>query len=726
MAITITVAPLDVPIFKFGVGESDGSSAMKDTLGGKGANLAEMATLGIPVPAGFTIPTQVSVKFSGYESHPSKMKALMPALEKALDKGMDYLGADRLVSVRSGARVSMPGMMDTILNVGITSENLPKWKDLLGPRTALDSFRRFLQMYGSVALGIPMQQFEDVLSSIKSDVDVVLDSELSALSLERVVDAYALVYKSNGFSFPETVKEQLLTATCAVFKSWNNPRAIEYRKINGIPDTWGTAVTVQSMVFGNLGDDSCTGVVFSRDPSTGIHIVTGEYLVNAQGEDVVAGIRTPDKISTLFKWNPAVSVQLFEVLNKLESHYRDMQDVEFTVEKGKLFILQTRNAKRSAKAAFCCAYDMVNGGMITVPDLPGRITKEQLRAVLVDTIDPSFTVPPDAVGIPAGGSIVSGVAVFSSEDAVNCTEPCILIRHETDPDDIAGINAAVGILTATGGLTSHAAVVARGMNKTCVVGVTSLCGGSNGKVKITGGPNIHAGVPVVIDGHTGNVWVNVTVPVIKADASLEVKKVCLWMSGESCDVLKMDLVPSPVDALGKSLAGWSQAYLTTTLLRTKEGVETTITSLYHVLKERKDLMVTLDVSQFIPAVDESYYTMFATPTLTYEAVIASLQGWKGNNVRNRVNLVGVQSGTPKIDGFIYQSRVNTFADLLKGGYLPPTKSVIDNVFGGEDYFQSAASLVQEKFGVTLGIEEPVPKFWYESIEKELQCQSASL
>ena len=411
-------------------------------------------------------------------------------------------------------------MMDTILNVGMTSDTLENWKGVLGERAALDCYRRLIQMYSSVAMGVPMELFESALEELKESVGVKTDSELNADHMNRLVVRYLAIVASQGWAFPNTLVEQLSGAVEAVFKSWNNPRAVEYRKIHGYSDSWGTAVTVQSMVFGNMNDKSATGVVFTRCPSTGLNEITGEFLVNAQGEDVVAGTRTPDPIHTMESWDCEAFERLTTILEKLELHYGDMQDVEFTVQDGKLYILQTRNAKRSPAAAFKVAHDLAQEGVISTEQAVSRVSQSQLLALVSAAIDPKFKEDPHLVGIAAGGSVVSGKAVFSSADAVNCKEPCILVRKETDPDDIAGMNASVGILTAMGGLTSHAAVVARGMHKSCVVGCTSMAVMGDA-AHLPGGKSIHAGSKVTIDGSTGNVWVGVDVPIVSGGMTPE-------------------------------------------------------------------------------------------------------------------------------------------------------------------------------------------------------------
>jgi phosphoenolpyruvate synthase/pyruvate phosphate dikinase len=436
---------------------NDESVGGKEVLGGKGQGLFEMANLGLPVPSGFTLPCEASVLYNECTGKPSALAAYMHHLWSETKVGLDYIqetmGGVTLLSVRSGSRISMPGMLDSILNVGITSTTLPYWVETLGPRAAYDSYRRLIQMYSSIALGVPMSVFDTILDTLKKEFKVTSDTEITDIGMKVVAETYLATLESMGIEFPNTQALQLRGAIVAVFKSWDNPRAQQYRELNNIPYEWGTAVTIQSMVFGNLNDQSATGVLFTRDPSTGINEITGEFLVNAQGEDVVAGVRTPLALNEMTEWNEGIFWELGGVVNVLETHYKDMQDVEFTIQDGKLYILQTRTGKRSAKAAFKIARDLAIEGVISKQEAVAKVTSSQLLAIMQDTIDPAFNIPPAFTGIAAGGGLVSGVAVFDLTSAINCTTPCILVRHETSPDDLMGINAAVGILTATGGLT---------------------------------------------------------------------------------------------------------------------------------------------------------------------------------------------------------------------------------------------------------------------------------
>lgn len=513
---------------------SKDSHESKMILGGKGAGLVMMAQNGFPVPPGFTIPTTACKELEARTDKADWNWYFNKLIDEAFDNDTwlgQQFGYMPLVSVRSGAPVSMPGMMDTILNVGITDDTIGDWEKRLGARTAWDSYRRLIQMLGGTAFGVPHEQFEAILSEVRKDFDAKTDSELPTDALKAVVSRYKKLFQAaTQQEFPQTRLDQLSHAIKAVFESWQNPRAVEYRKINKIDPAMGTAVNVQAMVFGNMDDDSGTGVLFTRHPSTGIEGMYGEFLQNAQGEDVVAGIRTPVDIYQASTMDGAVWPEIFEQLVetcvKLEEAYDDMVDIEFTVQQGQLFILQSRVGKRSARAAFKIATDLVAEGVIDVATALKRLTPEQFMVVRRPMIDPAFNVEPHLNGLPACPGVVTGKPVFSSEDAVNCTEPCILITHETTPDDIAGMNAAVGILTQTGGATSHAAVVARAMDKACVVGCTEmeLQGSLVGKQ----GTCFADQSKVTIDGATGRVWFGIDVPVIDSSDNPEVKQVMEW------------------------------------------------------------------------------------------------------------------------------------------------------------------------------------------------------
>ncbi len=506
-------------VYFFAEGKADGNKDMKDLLGGKGANLAEMTNAGLPVPPGFTISTEAcTLYYKNNQSLPDEVWGqvweALERLEKITGKKLGDKENPLLVSVRSGAPISMPGMMDTILNLGLndeTVEGLAKASN--NPRFAYDSYRRFIQMFSDVVLQIPRRLFEEELEKIKEKEGVKTDPEVSVEGLKELIGKYKEIVKREwGKDFPQDTKEQLKMAILAVFRSWNNKRAIEYRKIYGIPDDLGTAVNVQMMVFGNFGEDSGTGVGFTRNPSTGEKEVFGEFLINAQGEDVVAGIRTPMHISELKNVLPEVYNQLMDIAQKLERHYRDMQDFEFTVERGKLYMLQTRTGKRTGMAALRIAVDMVEEGLIDEKEAVLRVEPSALEQVLHPMFDLEERKKhqPVAKGLPASPGAASGRAVFTAEDAVEWTkrgEKVILVRPETSPEDIAGMKAAQGILTSTGGMTSHAAVVGRQMGKPAVVGCGEIKVDEEGKKFEVKGKVVKEGDWVSIDGTTGEVFI---------------------------------------------------------------------------------------------------------------------------------------------------------------------------------------------------------------------------
>jgi len=505
-------------VYYFGDGKAEGSTRMKNLLGGKGANIAEMTNLGIPVPSGFSITTEVCTYFQKDKKYPVGLKKQVEAALKKVERSMGAKFGDvnnpLLVSVRSGARVSMPGMMDTVLNIGLNDKTIQgliaKTKN---ERFAYDAYRRFVNMYSDVVLGVrPRNEkehdpFEEILEQKKRKRGVVLDTELNAQDLKELVEEFkALVKKRLGRPFPEDPMVQLWGGIGAVFESWNIPRAVSYRQIHGIPEDWGTAVNVQAMVFGNMGTDSATGVAFTRDPATGENYFYGEYLTNAQGEDVVAGIRTPQPINrakkvpkgmmTLEQEMPKLYRQLAGIRNKLEQHYREMQDIEFTIQQGRLWMLQTRTGKRTAAAAVKIAVDMVKERLISKEEAVMRVSPEQLDQLLHPTLDPKAAKTRLAKGLPASPGAAVGQVVFSAEDAEKWAgegKAVILVRVETSPDDIRGMNAAEGILTSRGGMTSHAAVVARGMGKCCVAGCSEIA------VNYAKG-RFHAGNKVIKEG----------------------------------------------------------------------------------------------------------------------------------------------------------------------------------------------------------------------------------
>ena len=496
----------------------EGNTSMKNLLGGKGANLAEMTNLGIPVPQGFTVTTEACNKY--YEDGKKISEEVidqiyfkLQALEEETGKKFGSMTDPLLVSVRSGARVSMPGMMDTVLNLGLNDEATEAMAKLVNnPRFAYDSYRRFIQMFSDVVMGIEKRLFEDLLDEMKEEKGVQVDTDLTADDLKELVGKFKEVYKrEKGEDFPSDPKVQLIEAIKAVFRSWNNPRAIVYRRLNDIPSAWGTAVNVQQMVFGNKGETSGTGVAFSRNPANGDKGIYGEYLMNAQGEDVVAGIRTPKSISELEKQNKTIYDEFIAIVNKLENHYRDMQDMEFTIEEGKLYFLQTRNGKRTAQSALKIAVDLVEEGMLTKEEAILKVEPKQLDTLLHPAFDLESMKKVEVVakGLPASPGAACGKIAFTADEAKlrkENGENVVLVRLETSPEDIEGMIAAEGILTVRGGMTSHAAVVARGMGTCCVAGCGELKVDENKKTVTIGDLVLTDNDYISIDGSTGNIY----------------------------------------------------------------------------------------------------------------------------------------------------------------------------------------------------------------------------
>ena len=517
-------------VYFFGDGAAEGNGGMKDVLGGKGAGLAEMTNAGVPVPPGFTITTGVCRHFyANGRKLPGEFQAQQDAalarLEASLGRTLGDAGDPLLVSVRSGAKFSMPGMMDTILNLGLNDRAVEGLARKTGnERFAWDCYRRFIQMFASVVMDFEKKEFEHIIEALKQKKRVKLDTDLSSADLQTLtLDFKRHVRKRAGRDFPQDAREQLAMARDAVFRSWNTDRAIYYRKQNGIPDDLGTAVNVQAMVFGNMGDTSGTGVGFTRNPSTGENHFYGEYLTNAQGEDVVAGVRTPHPIDDLQREMPEVYAQLREITSRLEKHYRDIQDFEFTIQEGKLFLLKTRNGKRTAQAAVRIAVDMVKEGLITEKEAVLRVEPASLDQLLHPRLDPKAKVNVIARGLSASPGAAVGKAVFDADTAAelgHAKQKVILVRKETTPDDIHGMDAAQGILTATGGMTSHAAVVARGMGKPCVSGVSTIHVNDKTRTMTVDKIVVKEGDWITIDGSTGRVILG-AVPTMDAEISGE-------------------------------------------------------------------------------------------------------------------------------------------------------------------------------------------------------------
>ncbi|MBK9775003.1 MAG: pyruvate, phosphate dikinase [bacterium] len=518
-------------VYFFGGSQADGNAGMKNLLGGKGANLAEMVNLGVPVPPGFTVTTEQCIAYQqSHELSPelkADVKAALARVEKVMERKFADASDPLLFSVRSGARVSMPGMMDTVLNLGLNDQTVEGLAARSGaPRFAYDSYRRLLQMYGDVVMGVESEHFENAIDALKEKRKVQLDTELSVDDLKGLIATFkGLIEKHAGKPFPTDPYEQLWGGIRAVFESWNAKRAIEYRRINSIPADWGTAVNVQAMVFGNLGETSATGVAFTRDPSSGRKIFYGEFLINAQGEDVVAGTRTPQQLNiagreclpegnearnlpTLEEAMPAAYKQLDEIRTRLEMHYKNMQDIEFTIQDGRLWMLQTRNGKRTGMAAIRIAVELHAEGVVTQDEALLLVEPAHLDQMLHDQIDPTAKFNVLGTGLPASPGAAQGIVVFSAEDAVKFAaegKRVLLVRKETSPEDIAGMNVAQGILTARGGMTSHAAVVARGMGKPCVAGCGTLfVDSAKGEMTIAG-KSFHQGDWITINGTNGAV-----------------------------------------------------------------------------------------------------------------------------------------------------------------------------------------------------------------------------
>lgn len=570
--------------------EYEGKKFDAEFLGGKGHGLWWMQQQGVNVPPALIIPTTMCVEYMKKPKTVMKDIAKQYANIEKFFKGK--FGYMPLLSVRSGARVSMPGMMDTILNVGLDESTEAFWKEKIGGAACADSIHRLITMYGNVVHNISRHELE------KDDV-------LSAL---------AVFEKSVGSPFPKA-KEQVLGAIEAVFKSWNNDRAKFYRKMHDIPEEWGTAVVVQAMVFGNLNDNSCTGVMFTRNPDNGDGKVVGEYLVNAQGEDVVAGIRTPQNLSEMSNWNDVVAQEVLDVALKLEQAKRDVQDIEFTVQDGKLYILQTRNAKRSARAAVKIAVEMMTEGLITREEMAKRVSMKELDLAQQSILDPAFTDKEDFTGIPACSGVVTGRVVLSAQAAINCKEPCIMVTQETTPDDIAGMNAAKAVLTMTGGSTSHAAVVARGMNKPCVVGLS---------VDIK---KFKDGAIISIDGATGRVWFG-KVPVIDGSSNpfvLQFKEACwtIYNGGKNAQIVDR---PKP---------------LKVQVVRMSDKISLHWTEL---LKELCDVGAQADqiVLDFSPLheVEAKFYGMFLSSDRVVELMNTLMPMLEQSTIANKLSILG--------------------------------------------------------------------------------------
>jgi phosphohistidine swiveling domain-containing protein len=719
----------EFPIYRFGP-VNEGNASMKDVLGGKGANLAEMASMGFPVPPGYTLPCEFSVNFlhGSYEYQ----KGFLESVKAHVMAGDQYLfeqfGFHPLVSVRSGAPVSMPGMMDTILNVGINDENLEEWKKRIGERAALDSYRRFLQMYGATALSIDHGAFEDALADIKAAAKVKGDSELDASFLARLIKRYKDIYADWNQKVPETRQDAIMGSIEAVFRSWNSPRAQAYRADNKLSFEMGTAVNVQAMVFGNMNDKSCSGVAFTRDKANGVGNPTGDFLVNAQGEEVVAGTRTPEPLHKMKAWNSKVFYELLELMKKLEQHYKDMQDVEFTVQDGKLFMLQTRTAKRSALAAFRVAHDMVEEGLISKDEALKRVKRAQLLEILKPSIDPTFKGEPIAKGLPVGGSVVSGKAVFSSDAAIACNkngQRAILIRKETDPDDYMGIKASVGVLTATGGPTAHAAVVCNGLDKPCVVGCEAVKMLSPTTANI-GKQLVVTGDIVSIDGSTGNVYLG-EVPVKEPQITKEVRAIAAWFSKAQRSYRVTgdkvaDLIAQIVDA-----PDWVKVvHIDTCGIKKIEGY-LSILGQYLGEEEQTGRTFVLDLSGpdgSYGKCDRAVNRMFGLkPGALDDADLKATELLQWEPAAVACTVVKTPKSCTMADqlrwkGFKVMGAVKTVEDLLKGdGPAIIDDETVLKVFGSKEALQFVQDAMA-KAGKAPSKPVPEPEYWWEPLMRE--------
>lgn len=703
--------------------DAQDKSKLKDLLGGKGLSLFRMSEAGIPVPPAIVISTEFHRKIMKDGANiEAAVEGILPDVLASLSDMSKAMGHTPLLSVRSGAPVSLPGMCDTILNVGLRPGNRAEWDKRIGKKSAADCSRRLVHMLGTTAFGLDSSKFEDILSSAKTAAGVHSDSELSIEDMLVVEEKYiALFEASMPLNFFETTERQLSSAIYAVIKSWMNPRAIEYRKLNNIPSDMGTAVTIQAMVFGNTGPLSGTGVLFSRDPSTGLPGMMGEFLVDAQGEDVVAGVRTPLPITDMpltkptivgkkertlhnpHKYDPAtrwadIYASLKDVCAKLETVYVDMVDVEFTVEQGNLHILQSRVGKRSAGAAVKIAYDLVGEGKLTQSEAVKRVTVAQYKALGRPSVSPEFKTPPTMTGLPACPGIARGNACFSSEylcqlAAINPFEEYILVTKETDPDDIGGMIRAAGILTATGGVTSHAAVVARAMNKPCVTGCSDLIIAGKAATITGNATEFKEGSEITIDGDTGRAWVGISVPVVDPVDSVELIALREWCVTQSGFVESRNLPPDvhPCRTTTITMADtWGDSDALEIILEdiASMGVPEDVTLDTRTPKSlrHKD--------------DAALLTMFGTEDNEANELAALV-----NRLAMRTDLEGLrvlftekEQGLSKLlgeCGYVVLRPPANVNDLFCAGYIPPNQSFIDTVIGGNTAWLKLKTILQQ-------------------------------
>ncbi len=683
---------LKFEVYQFGAGARTKLVLGPAILGGKGVGLVQMDKLDLPVPPGFIFPTSLTAE---YESDPTgTMAAIAYTIPDQLARLEKHFGYMPLLSVRSGAPVSMPGMMDTILNVGLSRHTFSFWAEKIGKKAALDSYRRLIDMYGCVVEHLDHSLFEDILTIARIEAGVDKDSELDVDQIEDLVDSYLTEYAIEAKSpFPSDVAVQLQLSIAAVFNSWHNPRAKTYRMLNGISDDIGTAVIIQAMVFGNMNDNSGSGVLFTRNPATGENKIVGEFLPNAQGEDVVAGGRTPLPLDDIW---PDTAAELVTVSNTVEKFYRDMQDLEFTVQDGELFILQTRSGKRTAHAAFRIAVEMVEAKVITKECALTRITGDQYVTMQSPVIDPKFDQEPIMVGLPACNGVVSGRAVFSAEEAVDCPFPCILVTAETNPDDIAGMKAAIGILTATGGFTSHAAVVARAMDTPCVTGCSDMKVMADSAVISEIGENTSfefgRHTIISIDGGTGRVWSG-PVPTINGAESEYVKTVIGW-------VFEDGRLRKVIDLNGASEAMVMATEWVTGRGKVTDHCEKFLDDMKKV-KDRSKIVFNLTApSHFRQGQDESLWSAFGTSG-AFETegqdylLIFEMLASKKEQLAGMV-LEGVKEGSYSEDdlrdmGYKITKNASKVGDLLDGDAVTVSDDFIKNIVGGKGAYKKLLS-----------------------------------